>query len=55
MDGKSSRSLCLQGAQGPKGEKGELASDNLQDSLVSRGATEDQGLPPTPCPGWLEL
>lgn len=43
----------MQGAQGPKGEKGEPASDNLQDSLVSRGATEDQGLPQHPAQaGW---
>lgn len=50
---KGSGHPVLQGAHGPKGEKGEPAPDNLQESLVSRTA-EGQGLPPAPSPGWLE-
>lgn len=41
----------LQGADGLKGEKGESASDSLQESLV-RGC-RGSGLPPTPSPGWV--
>lgn len=34
MDRKDSQATFLQGADGPKGEKGESASDSLQESLV---------------------
>lgn len=46
--------LVLQGTDGPKGEKGESASDSLRESLV-RGAAEDQGLPLIPGLGQLGL
>lgn len=42
----------LQGTDGPKGEKGEPAPDNLQESLV-REAAEDRGPPLPPSPGRL--